>query len=497
MKKFRIPALLLALVMVLGLAACGDGNGTDSAEPSEKPAQSEPTADVAQPTPEPDNNTVLTAHLWELTYDEDDGWIYNEENDYRDSETYSYVRMRIPDPDSDDEYIITASIEISTTGADDFRGELVSYGIDEYEYAVNRSYPMVDIGGVECVRCEYTNWGDTELIYLGRDEASGTTLFIKIVGEIGDTRVDELLSGLSTTLTDSGNVDAPWYWDGEPFSGVSHETDVGSYTLKTDWIPFDESVCTHEIFNHKVVVYGEVAYVLNNGVLYQYAFDGASLSYGMEITLEDEYKNIDLANDGTIWLSNFVCPLISVENGETTGSYKDTDYAVVAPSGTWGISWFMNPEYEKFTLSDGTISFEKLSFDEMKSISRVLIDENSILACGEAADGTGTKVFVYDYSGNLKLTLSDEDGSGFGSISYVAETANGFVVLDGNLRRVVLLDKNGGFIGEADDYDLFGTGYPWFCDGCVLDDGSLLLIMTEERDDESSTELIAFKLSGF
>ena len=51
--------------------------------------------------------------------------------------------------------------------------------------------------------------------------------------------------------------------------------------------------------------------------------------------------------------------------------------------------------------------------------------------------------------------------------------------------------------GEADDSDLFGTSYPWFCGGVKLADGSILAIMTEDRADESAQELVAFKLSGF
>lgn len=494
----RLLCLALALVMLLTLAACGKDDDTETTEATEKkPKHTEPADKDTQPTTEPDDRTVLTASLWELTYDEEAGWIYDEEYDFQDSESYSNIRLKIPKADNSDTYSIIVSIQVSLTDVTAFREDLVYYGLDEYEYAVNDAYPTLNIGGVECVRCEYVTWGVTELYYLGRDEASRATITIEVDGEIEDSRVDELLAGLRMTLTDIGNVDAPWYWDGEPFTGESHETTVGDYTLQTTWIPFDESICTYEIFEHKAAVYGEVAYVLTDGVLYRYAFDGTSLTYPEEIPLEKEYKNMDLGDGGLLWLSNFICPLLCVDNTEVIGSYSGTDYAAVAPSGTWGISWFTGPEYDKFTLSDGTLTSEELTFSETKSISRVLIDDSSIYVCGSAADGSGHKVFVYDYSGNLQLTLDDGEGGGFGSITYVARMANGFIGLDGNMRRVVLWDKDGGYIGEVDDYDLFGTGYPWFCDGCKLDDGSLLVIMTEDRDDGSATELIAFKISGF
>ena len=84
-----------------------------------------------------------------------------------------------------------------------------------------------------------------------------------------------------------------------------------------------------------------------------------------------------------------------------------------------------------------------------------------------------------------------------GSVTFVTETANGYLALDGNMREVVLWTKDGAYIGEADDSDLFGTSYPWFCGGTKLADGSILAIMTEDRADESAMELVAFKLSGF
>ena len=33
------------------------------------------------------------------------------------------------------------------------------------------------------------------------------------------------------------------------------------------------------------------------------------------------------------------------------------------------------------------------------------------------------------------------------------------------MREVVLWTKDGAYIGEADDGELFGTNYPWFCGG--------------------------------
>ena len=216
-----------------------------------------------------------------------------------------------------------------------------------------------------------------------------------------------------------------------------------------------------------------------------------------DIVLDAEYTNISADTNGNLWLAEFMEPLISWKDGAKTASYEGPDYVTMHPSGTWGVSWFSSAECEKITLSGGAVKTEPIVFKEVDLISHLLIDENHIYVTGSAADESGHKIFVYDTNGALQLTLADSDGSGMGSVTFVTETANGYLALDGNMREVVLWTKDGAYIGEADDSDLFGTSYPWFCGGTKLADGSILAIMTEDRADESAMELVAFKLSGF
>ena len=84
---------------------------------------------------------------------------------------------------------------------------------------------------------------------------------------------------------------------------------------------------------------------------------------------------------------------------------------------------------------------------------------------------------------------------GLGSITFAAKTGNGFMAMDGNMRDVVLWAEDGTWLGAVEDSDLFGTYYPWFASGDVMDDGSILVVMTEDRADESAMEAIAFKIS--
>lgn len=55
----------------------------------------------------------------------------------------------------------------------------------------------------------------------------------------------------------------------------------------------------------------------------------------------------------------------------------------------------------------------------------------------------------------------------------MAETENGFVAADGNMREIQFWAKDGTHIGAISTDDIFGVGYPWLEDMQLLDDGSL------------------------
>ena len=485
--KLKLSGLFLAALMLFSLTACGK----DSPEPSSTSEGTEQT----KPPVEAGSGTTINTNLWDLTYDEADGWVYEEEELY-DDETYSDLILVIPDETGESDFI---NVEISVSVEDPgyFRDYLTSYGFDEYEYAVNQAYEFTPVGGIDCLKAEGNYWGSPCLRYFGRVEGASATVLIQIIGEYEDERVDKLLSGLTINLEDTGNEDGPWYWEGEPFSTQPHSAMVGTYTVSSQWLPITDCIITKETFNHAAAVIGDKAFLLVDGALKRYDYDGTSLTFAEDIALDGDYEAIFADTAGTIWLSNFMEPLISWKDGAKTASYEGPDYVAMHPSGTWGVSWFSGPECEKITLSGGAVKTEPIVFKEVDLISHLLIDENHIYVTGSAADESGHKVFVYDTAGNLQLTLADSDGGSLGSVTFVAETANGYLALDGNMREVVLWTKDGTYIGAAEDSDLFGTSYPWFCGGVKLADGSILAIMTEDRADESAMELVAFKLSGF
>ncbi|MBR2831441.1 MAG: hypothetical protein IKE57_00765 [Oscillospiraceae bacterium] len=512
----KLTAALLALLLLVSLAACGSKDtiptpsisvspspspsASATAEPApskapaavpDAPAPAEPSP--SQEAPAPAGKTLETTY-WTLVYDPD-VWTF-EEDDVTDSDTRSAVIMEIPDPEDPDDYLVNAEIRVSIGDPYSFRSNLISYGFDQYEYKVNNAYETTDVGGVGCLRQEGNYWGSPCVRYFNRVEGAKATVFLEIIGDYEDARVTDLLKGLTFRLPDLGNTDGPWYWEGEPFSGGSLTASVDDFSLTGEWVAMDEPIRITDTFAHTLAVAGDQVYILTEGVLKQYKLEGSALKYVGDVPLDGDYGTVDSDGGGSIWLSDFMEPLVSMKDGAQTASYSDVNrYVAMSPAGTWGIMWFSGPECQKVEISGGTASLTDVTYAEVKTIMHLNADADTVYVCGSAADDSGHKVFMYDAGGALKGTLESPDG--LGSVVYVAHTANGYLALDGNMRTVCLWANDGTFIGELDDGDLFGTSYPWFCDADRLADGSFLVVMTEERADKSARELVAFKLSGF
>ena len=485
----KLFAILLAGIMILSLVACGDENpdGPDNSKPSSIGSSNSDDEILSGA------DSQIETTLFALTYD-DSVWNHIED-DLANDEDYCFANLQILDPEDPEYYLIDVKIEVSLDEPYDFREDLVYYGFDQYEYKVNNTYETVNVGGVDLLKYDD---GDETLVYFNRIEGAGATVYVDFDAvDIDDSRIEELLKGLTITLEDVGNVDGPWEWEGEAFSASDNIAMAGSYTVYSQWLPISECITTDETFDHAVAVVGSQAYILGDGTLKQYAYDGTSFAYEKDIAIAGDFDSIQSTEDGTIWISGFMEPLTSFKDGVQTGSYEGTDEVTMHPSGAWGISWFSGPECQKFTLSNGTLVASPITFAEVSTISSLHVDENYIYVCGFSADNSGHRVYVYNTDGALQMTLMDADGESLGSITYIAHTANGFLGLDGNMREVVLWGNDGAFIGTIDGSDLFGTEYPWFCGGTKLSDGGILVVMTEDRADKSAMELISFKLSGF
>ena len=484
----KILALLLAMLMLIGLVGCNapDDPVPGTTEPGKQndPAQSKP----------PKTDGDLTTHentFFTLGYKEEDGWTLAEDDIYA-SDSGGEADLRILDEDGYTDVLI--EVEAYEEDASSFRESLHTNGIALKAY-VDGACALENIGGMVMAAADQ---GDGEWYFFGRNEAAGVSYTV-YVSNREDARVSSVMENIVFTASGTDNIDPPWPWEGAPFSGGTVSQTVGTYTLTAQFLPMGEPLVTYETFNHDIAVVGSKVYLLSDYALYQYSYDGTSLSLVKEIPLDNEYEILEKGADGNIILSSFMEPVIG-HNGEAVQfSYEGPEKFAVAPGADWGISWFYAGEdCQKYSFQNGALTGSAFPFAEVDSIRHVSIDSQYILVSGSAVDDGDQYIFVYDHNGVLQLRLGGEpDGFGLGSITYATSTPNGFLALDGNMREVVLWTADGAWIGAVDDGDLFGTGYPWIAAADIADDGSILVVMSDTRADESADEVLVFKLSGF
>ena len=472
----KIFAIILALLMLFSLTACGDKN-----------------PDKPNDTKQPSGDADITTSFFEIKLS--DGWK-NIEEDLKNEEEYSKAVLQVLDPADEEYYLIEATISVEIGEPYDFREDLVYYGFNQYEYEVNKAYETVKIGGVDLLKYDD---GEETLVYFNRVESANASVYIKFdATDIKDAHIQALLDGITFNIKDIGNEDGPWEWEGTPFSAEDKSVTAGSLNIQSQWIKLDEHISTFETFDHSVAAVGNNIYILVDGELRKCILVDGALAFDKVIELpEDDYESVEATSDGTLWLSGSMNDIICIKNDKIATTYEDIDNLAMHPSGTWGINYFTSNECSKVTFNGDSYTSVPMNFKEVETIMHLNVDENYIYVCGSAADDSGHKVFVYSADGKLQKTLCDAEGEGLGSITFMAKSANGYIGFDGNMRDVLLWDNDGKFVAEISDGDLFSTNYPWFCNSALLSDGSIITIMTEEREDKSATELVVFTVKGF
>ena len=472
----KIFAIILALLMLFSLTACGDKN-----------------PDKPNDTKQPSGDADITTSFFEIKLSDD--WK-NIEEDFKNEEEYSKAVLQVLDPADEEYYLIEATISVEIGEPYDFREDLVYYGFNQYEYEVNKAYETVKIGGVDLLKYDD---GEETLVYFNRVESANASVYIEFdATDIKDAHIQALLDGITFNLKDIGNEDGPWEWEGTPFSATDKSVTAGSLNIQSQWIKLDEHISTFETFDHSVTAVGNNIYILVDGELRKCILVDGALAFDKVIELpEDDYESVEATSDGTLWLSGSMNDIICIKNDKIATTYEDIDNLAMHPSGTWGINYFTSNECSKVTFNGDSYTSVPMNFKEVETIMHLNVDENYIYVCGSAADDSGHKVFVYSADGKLQKTLCDAEGEGLGSITFMAKSANGYIGFDGNMRDVLLWDNDGKFVAEISDGDLFSTNYPWFCNSALLSDGSIITIMTEEREDKSATELVVFTVKGF
>lgn len=498
MKIKRVLTFAICLNLCLTAAACGDKEESSSKKESSSVAETT-ISEADESSEEPsestnENDDIVVKTFWKANIP--DTLKEDEESAY---ETSGYSENIFKALDSDDEVERSVEILIDTEDAMDYRKDIIEYGIDLKEYAEGK-IDTTTLGGMDFVKIETEYWGETNTVFKSRYEASQMSITIIITGDINSEDIQSVLNTIEFILPEGDETDAPYPWDGEPLVTVTGTAGIGSYNLTAIQITASESILPNSIFDNRVAVAGDIMYALTENYLYIFKVNGAEAELQETVELEDDYSHMSCDENGNVYISGFMNPLLIYRDGKQTDSPDIDSQFIISRDGSFGVEFFTDPEkVEKVIFNaDGTASRETLPIDKniVSMVSELFITKDYILISGSAADESGHKLFAFDHSGKYLKTFVDEDGDSLGAITGAVQTDNGILAVDGNMRSVILWDNDGNFVGETDDGSLFGTDYPWISGLNQTKDGEIYISLIDRRTDDSWDEMIMFQLDS-
>lgn len=448
-----------------------------------------------------ENDNTIDVALFKLNLPDD--WSYNPDDisDYEHSCSVKVFKGTDKD-NSENNITIRATKEKSYA----FRKHLLDSDIDLHDYK-DGAIEKTILGGVDYMRIT-DNFKRTYYIY--RHEPSGITYNITLSGEENDSSKN-VFNNLDLKLEDRGNVEAPYPWDGTPYTPNLQSVTVGDYTITPEYIPFNVSQAGFEIMYHRFALSGDRMYHQLYNTLETYEYTGNSLNLLSSDIMNEKGNDLSADTNGKLYVSLSAKKGIVIKDEQTTTEHDISGNLTMHPSGAWGLAYSYSNDTEKIIFQDGTILKEPWILTSMdddkartgifKQVSLIEIGNEHIMVYGcLVGDDAPYKIAVYDQDGNQQLLLGRDpsnDSASFGYITGVAETSNGYIATDGNARVLYFWSKDGTLLGKIQCSDIFGTSYPWLEDMKVADDGSAMLLMTQKREDESASELMVFRLTGF
>lgn len=447
-------------------------------------------ADDSTEPAEPADGTLVETGFFSFTYGGD--WVFDSAN-VSDYDDYAYAYVEIPDSETG-WALVSVSISVEVNEPFSFAETLHNSGMDLYDALKLDAYETTPIGGMNFWVAD--DGSCTE--YYGYDQTSNTFVVIRVNDSEYLEQAQEILSSLHFTCPEYGGEVTPMYWEGEPYSVAPRTTTVGSFTVESKQLTDNLAFPTYDSFSSRVAVAGDTYYVLKDGALEEYTRSGDELSYQIDWTLPYEPRELMVDANGTPCISAFLEGLTRLDSDSGTTIAPDASYVKAHPSGEWGISYFSNGEITRIDFASGAA--ENYTLPGISLISSLTVTENYLVVSAVLDDEDSTaclKVYDFDYN-ELGYLDSESTTTGFyGSVSTVTETANGLIAFDGNMRDVYFLDQSFALILAVDMEDLIGTDYPWPCDAVTLDDGSVVICITDRRADESAEETVLIQLSGF
>ncbi len=489
----KISVLLLTLALSLAFTSCGSEEVSEPSTESSEASSSENTS-VSQVI----EGETLSNVMFDIILTPE--WTEDTESRYE-GDDYSEITLNVME---DDKAKISADVSIYTNDVKDFRSTLQNMGIDLYEYAVNGAGEREMLAGYQCVVAEREFWGESLLTYVGRDESSGTTLTVDVSGEYNDALVAQLLSTIVPKIENQGFIDYPYFWEGERITLPAASQQVGNFTVSAENISFEEAIEVDDIFSVRIAQTTSTnSWVAYDDMLFEYTL-AEMFTSPIKFDLENSFSEIDVDVNGNLLISEFGYDLVKIKPDKTTVTYPDiTDYIAFHPSGSWGLTYFLDSPADRINIDGDTATVEEnyIPEGELFDISDIRFTQNHIVLIGNEINGENNKLMILDHGLNEMFILGGDDfiddDDYLAAITDVVETANGFIAADGNLRNFLFWDKAGNFIGNIDANELLGTSYPWVSDMQVEANGSILISFSEEREDSSGYEVLVTRLTGF
>lgn len=470
-----------------------DDKKDDSKETEAEESEPEETEPEETEAPKAEG-TEISCTYWTATIPDT---VTYEEDKFSDKASYTYHTFK--NVDEEDKTLGYISITVDECDALEYRKSL-RYNVSLEDYAADK-LDKVTIAGIDFINYDASSWGAKEDTYFYRDESAG--LIIKIVIN-GDIDSQPILDTIKFDIPDNGKVDAPWPWEGEPFVVEPATVDIAGYSVTATQLVADDSFLAMNIFDNRIAVVDSTLYALDDEILRIYNIDGDTLALANEEDLGRKYTHMCQDKNGNVYLSDFGADLLVYNGGARVNSYDLDQKFVIAPDGSYGLTFFMDiNKLTKVTLNDdGT--FEETEFtvdnpDLVSSVHEINLSDRFIFISGTGIkfDDTSSHVItVFDLDGNYKMTLcADPDAfiNNLGSMTTVADCGDYIVGLDGNLRDFVIWSTDGTWLGNSDTTDLFGTHYPWIC-GLSQANGTLYVSLTEERVDGSWDEMVMYRV---
>lgn len=474
----KIFSILCAIALVF-LVSCGGGEETKKEPAQEKEQASE---------------NLYEGKYWKGEVPEE--WIKDEEfsQEHEGSETTIF---------EDDSGNDIAKIEVSITeDPSSIRKIILDEGYTLEDYRDKKIEKSRNIGEVYGIQYQGT-FQQEKTGYILRNEGAKAT--VNIVLNVADLEGDggKLLDSFQIKAEDEGHTDPPYPSEGTAYDTAGGEGTIGKTILKGEFMKLPEPFATYEIFDIAGTKRNDYIYLLCKDKVRIYN-QAEAMKFEKEIDLEKDYEKIDSIADGRVIITDFSAGDGKILEGlEKTIDLQKTNKLEFNEDGSWALEY-----------SSGMDTVNAITMDENGVITRTPLVLNS--AAGKEApeyindlfimddnfavetkvkDQDDRIVVIYDKEGQEILRLEGTEEDPIGAITGFVETDQAYIAADANIRDYKGWSKDGTYIGKLDLEEIIGTDYPWNGSFYKADDGNCYLTATEKRSDQSSNEVLFFKIN--